>query len=310
MRISALGRSISGLEMRGNSTAAAARRRTRSGQHVVGRAATASRMAPAAGRRRKDQVQSYRPLQRKGAISHGRGPVSAFLQGHPLNNRATRWRVVQARPYAGSSRRRRIPAKQAVSLPEDDKGASFVHFTPPGTITWGAELPQSFPCFSGFALPRCLLVAQRTAASPPYSLVGLRTWGPLLMLVLAGTLALAFNRGRVVFAVVSLIAAFVAYRLHLHDGLAPFSARTLFAAICLFVPLNLATLSVLLERGAFTFYGARRLGSIALQAAVTAWVIDAQRTEVTEWIYRPWIEIPSLAGALIPQLALLVLCSA
>ena len=190
---------------------------------------------------------------------------------------------------------------------------SFVHFTPPGyDYSASAELPQSFlRRLSGFALPLLLLLVAHFsvphAANLPYSLVGLRTWGPLLMLALTGTLALAFNRGRVVFAVVSLIAAFVAYRLHLHEGLAPFSARTLFAAVCLFVPLNLATLSVLLERGVFTFYGARRLGSIALQAAVTAWVIAAQRTEITEWIYRPWIEASPLAGALMPQLALLVL---
>jgi diguanylate cyclase (GGDEF)-like protein len=190
---------------------------------------------------------------------------------------------------------------------------SFVHFTPAGyEYSATIELPQSFlRRFSGFALPLLLLVvahfAAPLAAELPASLVGLRTWGPLMVLALTGTLALAFNRGRVVFAVVSLTAAFVAYRLHLHQGLAPFSARGLFAAVCLFVPLNLATLSVLRERGVFTFYGARRLGSIALQVAVAAWVIAAQRTEIIEWIYRPWVEGSPVAGALVPQLALLVL---
>lgn len=187
---------------------------------------------------------------------------------------------------------------------------SFVHFTPAGYEYSGSvELPQSLlRRFSGFALPLVLLAvahfAAPLAATLPYSLVGLRTWGPLMVLALTGTLALAFNRGRVVFAVVSLTAAFVAYRLHLHEGLAQPSARALFAAVCLFVPLNLAALSVLRERGVFTFYGARRLGSIALQMAIAAWVIAAQRIEIVEFIYRPWVASAPLAGALVPQLAL------
>ena len=190
---------------------------------------------------------------------------------------------------------------------------SFVHFTRTGFAnSASAELPQTFlRPLSWFAPPLLLLlVAHFTlplAANLPYSLIGLRAWGPLLMLAITGTLALAFNRGRVVFAVVSLIAAFVAYRFYLHEGLGQFSARTIFAAVCVFVPLNLATLSVLRERGVFTFYGARRLGSIALQAVLTAWVIDSQRHEITDWVYRPLIEAAPLAGALIPQLALLLL---
>jgi len=189
---------------------------------------------------------------------------------------------------------------------------SFVQFTPAGS-----EHPEAVPALQsalrslwGFVLPVLLLllaqIAAPLAAELPASLAGLRTWGPLMALSLAGALALAFNRGRVVFAVVSLTAAYAAYRLYLMHGLAEFPARTVFAAICLFVPLNLVTLSVLRERGVFTFYGVRRLGSIALVASLTAWVVSTQSTQITEWVYGPLIDSPVLAGGMTPQLALLL----
>lgn len=165
----------------------------------------------------------------------------------------------------------------------------------------------------GFVLPALLLVVAHLTAplagQLPASLAGLRSWGPLMLLALAGALAATFNRGRVVFAVVSLTAAYLAYRLYLMQGVAEFPARTVFAAICLFVPLNLITLSVLRERGVFTYYGARRLGSIALQASLVAWVVSTQRIQITDSAYWPLLDGLPLASALVPQFALLLVGS-
>lgn len=162
-----------------------------------------------------------------------------------------------------------------------------------------------------FAPPVLLLVAAQflvplVALLPP-SLAGLRTWGPILTLVLAGLVAAAFNRGRVVFAVVTLASAFVAYKLFLQQGVSEFPARTVYAALCLFGPLNLIILSILRERGLFNFYGARRLGAIALELALTAWVITQHQTEVTEWAYQPLFGGTALAAWSIPQYGLLII---
>ena len=164
---------------------------------------------------------------------------------------------------------------------------------------------------SGFLLPLLLLVAAQfvvplVALLPP-SLAGLRTWGPILALALAGSIAVAFNRGRVVFAAVSLACAFIAYKLYLAQGIADFVSRTVFAALCLFVPLNLAILTILRERGVFTFYGTRRMGTIALEVALTAWVITQEQTEVTQWVYRPLFESTSATASSIPQFGLLIM---
>ena len=45
-------------------------------------------------------------------------------------------------------------------------------------------------------------------------------------------------------------------------------ARTIYAAIAILVPLNLAALSLLKERGLASRWGARRMGAILLQAGV------------------------------------------
>ena len=66
-------------------------------------------------------------------------------------------------------------------------------------------------------------------------------------------IALAFRRGRIVFALLTLAAAHAAYTLLLEHGLNGAPARGVFAALCLFVPLNLAALCVLPERGSLQY---------------------------------------------------------
>jgi GGDEF domain-containing protein len=163
---------------------------------------------------------------------------------------------------------------------------------------------------SAFLWPVLLLIAAQflvplVALLPP-SLAGLKTWGPILALALAGAMAVGFNRGRVVFAVVSLACAFIAYKLFLQRGVTDFPARAVFAALCLITPLNLTVLAVLRERGVFTFYGVRRLGTIVLEVLLMAWMITQQQPEMVEWIYLPLLDSTSVATP-IPQFALLIM---
>ncbi len=161
---------------------------------------------------------------------------------------------------------------------------------------------------TGFIAPALVLLAAhyvgpRFGVIHP-SLEGLRTWGPILAIVLSGALALAFNRGRVLFAVISLAVAFAAYRLALQAGLHSFAQQTVLAAISLFVPLNLAALSVLRERGIFSHYGLRRAGTITLQALLVGWVVTQGYTQVTAGLYQPVTAWAVLDGLPVPQLAL------
>ena len=163
---------------------------------------------------------------------------------------------------------------------------------------------------SGFVAPVTVLLlaeylAPRLIGLPP-TLAGLRTWGPMLTLVLAGVLALSFNRGRALFGIASLAVAFVAFKLQVQTGTGTFAGRTVFTALCVFVPLNLAALVLLRERGIFSFYGVRRGGTIALQALVVAWIIVEQSTWTIEWLYHPLLSEGAVPGSPIPQFALML----
>jgi diguanylate cyclase (GGDEF)-like protein len=163
---------------------------------------------------------------------------------------------------------------------------------------------------SAFVAPVVVLLlaeylAPRLIGLPP-TLAGLRTWGPMLTLVLAGGLALAFNRGRALFGIASLAVAFVAFKLQVQAGTGTFAGRTVFGALCIFVPLNLAALVLLRERGIFSFYGLRRGGTIALQALVVAWIVAEQRTGTIEWLYQPLLADGFVPGSPIPQVALML----
>jgi GGDEF domain-containing protein len=168
-----------------------------------------------------------------------------------------------------------------------------------------------FRVVSGFIAPIAVLLlaqylAPRVIGLPP-TLAGLRSWGPTLILVLTATLALVFNRGRVLFGVASLGVAFLSFRFLVQPVPNGFAGYTVFAALCLFVPLNLAVLVMLRERGIFSFYGLRRAGAIALQALLVAWVILEQRIGVTEWLYQPLLADAPWPVSPIPPLALLVM---
>jgi len=163
---------------------------------------------------------------------------------------------------------------------------------------------------SGFVAPVAVLLlaeflAPRLTGLPP-TLAGLRTWGPVLTLVLAAALALCFNRGRALFGIASLAVAFVAFKLQVQTGTGSFSGRTVFGALCVFVPLNLAALVLLRERGIFSFYGVRRGGVIALQALVVAWIVVEHHTITTEWLYQPLFASGFAPGSPIPQIALML----
>jgi GGDEF domain-containing protein len=164
---------------------------------------------------------------------------------------------------------------------------------------------------SAFVAPVLVLAAAHYLAplvtTLPPTLAGLRTWGPIIALLLAAGLALVFNRGRVLFGVASLCVAFVAYKLQVQPDLTGFAGRSVFGALSLFVPLNLAVLVLLRERGVFSFYGLRRAGTIVLQVLLTIWVVAGERTAVTDWLYYPFVAVTALQALPVPQPALLVM---
>jgi diguanylate cyclase (GGDEF)-like protein len=164
-----------------------------------------------------------------------------------------------------------------------------------------------------FMLPCAVLVAAWFAmpalsALPP-SLAGLRLYGAWALIALGIVIALAFRRGRIVFALLTLAAAHAAYTLLLERGLNGVPARGVFAALCLLVPLNLAALCVLPERGIFNMHSARRLAVLACEAACAAWLAFGAAGDVIARLYAPLFGPAPVASA-VPQIGLIALALA
>ena len=159
-----------------------------------------------------------------------------------------------------------------------------------------------------FAVPVALLAAAFVFvfynSALPRSLAGLRIYGPYILFALGAALAAGFNRGRALLALIVLCGAYGAQQLWLQQGLDAFAARTVYIALTLFVPLNLAALALMPERGTFNRHGALRLGAVLLQAAVTAWVATAGQADVIDWAYQKFLDPAPLSAGRIPQLGI------
>ena len=112
-------------------------------------------------------------------------------------------------------------------------------------------------------------------AALPTSLTELQAYGPYLMFALGAALAAAFNRGRALLALLVLAIGYAAQQAWLLQGLDGQVARAVYAGLVVFVPLDLALLALLPERGTFNRHGALRLAVIAAQAAFVAWIAAA-----------------------------------
>ena len=145
------------------------------------------------------------------------------------------------------------------------------------------------------------------SAALPASLSGLKTYGPYFLFLVGAALAIGFNRGRALFALITLVIAYAAQQWWLQKGLAGFPARTVYVALTVFVPLNLALLAVARERGIFNHHGLLRLGVIAAEILLTWWVADAAQAGIVNWGYSRFVDPPPFTVGRIPQLAIAII---
>jgi diguanylate cyclase (GGDEF)-like protein len=139
------------------------------------------------------------------------------------------------------------------------------------------------------------------SAALPASLAGLKTYGPYFVFAVSAAVAIAFNRGRALLALIVLIAAYAAQQQWLAEGLTTSTARAVYAGLALFVPLNLGLLAMLPERGVFNRYSASRALVLAVQAALIGWVIAAGGTGIIDRAYQTFIDWPALRAGHLPQ---------
>ena len=146
-------------------------------------------------------------------------------------------------------------------------------------------------------------IALLLAGNPilPDSLSGLKIHGPYLVLTSGLLFSLAFRRGRAFFVLLSLAVAYFAFLFFLERESAGLISRTVYASLCVFVPLNIAIFALLRERGALNAPGLRRLSLPLIEVGALAAIMLSDATEFADVLYRPIFEHALLAGILIPQ---------
>ena len=162
-----------------------------------------------------------------------------------------------------------------------------------------------------FVLPLCIVGGSFLwagyAPDLPAFLEPLKIYGPYATLGLGLLIALVFKRGRALFAILSLLVAYTGFRVFFANSLPEdFVSKTIFVAACLLVPLNLAFLASVHERGALNAYGGRRLAALLLAVGITAAVIYGEFWNVTEFLLRPLVP-DFVSGSPIPQSGILAM---
>jgi diguanylate cyclase (GGDEF)-like protein len=188
----------------------------------------------------------------------------------------------------------------AVIVTRDGKSASHdLHLAPPAS-----QYLRNFIAPVGI-LALALLLTEHLS-SVPVPLRALLSYGPPIVLIAGMLVSLSFKRGRALFAMLSLSAAYLAYHFQLQFGLDSFESRTVFAAICLFVPFNIVVYSLIQERGALNSYGIRRIALILLECIFVFATIVDDRAALTDALYYPLFSDTGFWDARIPHIALLV----
>jgi GGDEF domain-containing protein len=181
---------------------------------------------------------------------------------------------------------------------------SFDTVPGPATRDVAARLVHALAA-PALVLAAVLFVAPKLAALPG-SLAVIKVQLPWLVLALGTAIALAFKRGRAVFALAALAAAYAAWSFGWIGTLRTFPQRTVYAALVILLPLYLAGLAWLDERGVWNRHGADRAMLLAAFVILPAWLVVELKHGLTAWLYAPLLSEP-FRGTPIPQIALLVL---
>jgi diguanylate cyclase (GGDEF)-like protein len=139
------------------------------------------------------------------------------------------------------------------------------------------------------AMPAAVLVVAGLAAaiSQTFSttLGDFDVFGPYVVLFIGTAMALWFNRGRAFIALLSLLMAFIAYRISLAFGPEEFPVRAVLTLAAIFVPANILTVLLSPERGIVHFRNYRWLLLGIIEVLITAWIATAGHTALsgTAW---------------------------
>ena len=144
----------------------------------------------------------------------------------------------------------------------------------------------------------------------PTSFAGFGVFAPYTVLLLGTAISLWFNRGRAFIVLLSLLIAFVGYRLALDPKSINFAGRAVFAAVAVFVPLNILLALLLPERGISHFRNYRWLLLLIAQILFAAWVAGAGKSALSGTAWHVMLEHWLIRPAPVPFLGRVLMAAA
>jgi len=165
-----------------------------------------------------------------------------------------------------------------------------------------------------FMVPAILLVAAylvlpRYGALPPVW-KEISPYLPYTAIAAGIFLSLHFHRSRVFFVLLILALFYWSCTTYLQNGFADFRARMVFQALSILLPLNIMLFCFMRERGLLSLGGRLRLGFLAAQAGVVAWLVRCNYTGVEQFLTRKFVTSPLLDRLALSQAAFLIICGA
>ncbi len=146
-------------------------------------------------------------------------------------------------------------------------------------------------------------------ALPP-SLAGLKGAGAYFVLLAGAAMSLWFNRGRAFVATVSLLIAYAGFRLALDFGADSFTARAVYTAVVVLVPLNVLVALLLPERGVSYHGDYRWLFIVAGEILLVAWIAASGRSALSGAAWQEMLAHWLLRSPPAPLLGRLLFCAA
>ncbi|MFO1322019.1 MAG: diguanylate cyclase [Burkholderiales bacterium] len=116
----------------------------------------------------------------------------------------------------------------------------------------------------------------------PSELSGMHQYGPYLALAVAGAIGASFNRGRAILSVLLLTLAYALFA----RGVS--SATETGILVATLLPLNLAVIALLRERGVASRYALRRFVAFGLEFIVATWLVSGG---TWLWICHTWPQL-------------------
>ena len=144
----------------------------------------------------------------------------------------------------------------------------------------------------------------------PASFAGFGVFGPYTVLLVGASISLWFNRGRAFIVLLSLLIAFVGYQLAQDPQSINFAGRAVFAALAVFVPLNILIALRSEERGISHFHNYRWVLLLITQILLTAWVAGAGKSALSGTAWHAMLEHWLIRPAPVPFLGRVLMAAA